>query len=131
MESCVVLVIQAVLNRPQKAGRVQDEVYYSPMMRKLCVGVPAGCRGGFLAEEMGLGKTVRHQSWCFMCLQSQSPLLCKPHLNKYAAAVHLCAVLSSPQRRQRRPCPCTALDVGYSQLPGNVFSGDDTVWLGR
>eukprot|EP00892_Ulva_mutabilis_P010165 jgi/Ulvmu1/7520/UM037_0064.1 len=36
----------------------KDKVYYSPEMQKLCIGVPAGCRGGFLAEEMGLGKTV-------------------------------------------------------------------------
>lgn len=41
-------------------NHVQDGLYYSPMMQKLCVGVPPGSRGGFLAEEMGLGKTVRH-----------------------------------------------------------------------
>ena len=37
---------------------MQADLWYSPAMHKLCKGVPDGPRGGILAEEMGLGKTV-------------------------------------------------------------------------
>lgn len=37
---------------------VQSDVWYSPSLHKLSKGVPEGPRGGILAEEMGLGKTV-------------------------------------------------------------------------
>ena len=33
-------------------------LYYSPLLGKVSGDVPPGPRGGFLAEEMGLGKTV-------------------------------------------------------------------------
>lgn len=28
---------------------MQDGLYFSPLMQKLCINVPAGSRGGFLA----------------------------------------------------------------------------------
>jgi hypothetical protein len=37
---------------------MQAQLYFSPVLGKLCHNVPSGPRGGFLAEEMGLGKTV-------------------------------------------------------------------------
>jgi SWI/SNF-related matrix-associated actin-dependent regulator of chromatin subfamily A3 len=37
---------------------VQADVWYSPALHKMCNKVPPGPRGGILAEEMGLGKTV-------------------------------------------------------------------------
>ena len=42
---------------PRIAPHLQD-LWYSPVFGKLSEGVPAGPRGGILAEEMGLGKTV-------------------------------------------------------------------------
>lgn len=37
---------------------MQADLFFSPALHKLSKGVPSGPRGGILAEEMGLGKTV-------------------------------------------------------------------------
>lgn len=37
---------------------IQDKLWFCPMLNKLSRNVPQGPRGGILAEEMGLGKTV-------------------------------------------------------------------------
>ena len=45
-------------NECQEWYCMQTDLWHSPALLKLSKGVPPGPRGGILAEEMGLGKTV-------------------------------------------------------------------------
>ncbi|KAK9808795.1 hypothetical protein WJX72_003802 [[Myrmecia] bisecta] len=49
--------------------------WYSPVLHRLCTDVPAAPWGGFLAEEMGLGKTVET---CALLLANPAPALPAP-----------------------------------------------------
>jgi len=46
------------LKLPNRGEEYQDDIYYNPLLKLFRKDKPAVIRGGFIAEQMGLGKTV-------------------------------------------------------------------------